>query len=386
MRRDGSPSSARRRRGLDHARVAGDGRVLDDRARPRRSSPRRAAIARAAARKSSTTCSRAARSESRTSTSSSTSPGTTLIAPGRTRSTPTVPTVVPLGDARAIRSSAIIASAAPASASRRRRIGVAPACVAAPRSVSRKSCGAAIAVTTPIGSPPPRARALLDVQLDERVDAGGVDPRVGQPVGVEARVAQRVGHAHAVAVAQPVEVGAREIAGGRAAADAAGPEPRLLPRPGDDLDRPPRGGAALPQEPDGLDRAEHPEHAVVAAGVQRRVDVGAGEDERRAGLAPRPAAEQVADRVDAGLQAGLAHPARDAVERAGVRRRVHLARDPARAGIVVELGELGDRVVQPGGHRRHCNSRSADGRRAPERSPARLHISGHMPLMCRRGA
>jgi hypothetical protein len=64
-----------------------------------------------------------------------------------------VPTVVPLGDDLASRSSSTIASAAPASASRRRRIGVAPEWVAAPRSVTRRSCGAAIASTTPIASP-----------------------------------------------------------------------------------------------------------------------------------------------------------------------------------------------------------------------------------------
>ena len=98
-----------------------------------------------------------------------------------------MPTVVPLSDSRASRSSAVMTSAAPASASRRSAIGVAPACVAAPCRISRRSCGAAIAVTTPIGSPCVEHRSLLDVQLDERMHGRGIEPRLGDPRRIEAR-------------------------------------------------------------------------------------------------------------------------------------------------------------------------------------------------------
>ena len=220
--------------------------------------------------------------------------------------------------------------------------------------------------------------ALLDVQLDERVDRRRVDARVVQPVRVEAGVAQRVGHADAVAVAQPVQVGAREPPGGGAAADAAGAEARLLPRPGDELDRAPRHDAARAQQVDRLDRAEHADDAVVAAGVQRRVDVRAGQHERRVRVAAGPAPEQVADCVEPRLEARLAHPAGDALERRGVRRRVHLAGDPARRGVVVELGELGDRVVQPGrgGHRAEPSGRGPRAADVCVRSPMRARRRG----------
>ena len=193
---------------------------------------------------------------------------------------------------------------------------------------------------------------LLDVQLDQRVDARWIECGVRKPVGVEAGVAQRRGHADPVAVDQGVEVRAVERAGRRAAADATRPEAGLLPRPRDDLDRPPRDEAVGAQRVDRVDRPEHAQHAVEAAGIQSGVDVRARQHQRRV-LRPRPAAEQVADGVQARLEAGVAHPLRDPLERRAVGRRVDLARDPARLRVVVEGGQLLDRGVQaahaPGG-------------------------------------
>ena len=188
--------------------------------------------------------------------------------------------------------------------------------------------------------------ALLDVQLDERVHAGGIDARVGQPVGFEAGLAQRLGHARPVAIDEPVEVGALELAGGRAAAHAAGAEARLLAGPRDDVDRAPRSRAALAQRAHRLDGAEHAEHAVVGAGVERRVDVRAGDDDRRVGLAALPAAEEVPHGVEPSLEARGAHALGDPFERGRVGRRVDLACDPAGLGVVVEPRQLGDGVVQ----------------------------------------
>jgi hypothetical protein len=191
--------------------------------------------------------------------------------------------------------------------------------------------------------------ALLDVQLHQRGDPRRIDPRLLQPVRVEAGPPQRLGHADPVAIAQAVEVGAAEVAGRGAAAHAPGPEPGLLPRPCDDLDRAPRRRARLAQQVHRGDRAEDADHAVVAAGVERRVDVRAGQHQRGIRVAPRPAAEQVADGVEPRLEARLAHPAGDPLQRGGVGRRVNLPRDPARSGVVVEARQLGDRVVQPCG-------------------------------------
>jgi hypothetical protein len=187
---------------------------------------------------------------------------------------------------------------------------------------------------------------LLDVQLDERVHAGGIDARVLEPIGVEAGLAQRRGHARAVAIGEPVEVGPFELARGRTAAHAPGPEARLLAGPGHDVDRAPRGHVLLAQRAHGLDSPEHAEHAVVGPGVERRVDVRAGDEHRRVWLGAHPAPEEVAHGVEPRLEARAAHTLSDPFERGRVGRRVDLARDPAGLGVVVEPRKRGDGVVQ----------------------------------------
>ena len=188
--------------------------------------------------------------------------------------------------------------------------------------------------------------ALLDVELDERVHGVGIDARVGQAVGLEARLAQRGRHARAGAVDEPVEVGALELAGRGAAADAARAEARLLAGPRDDVDRAPRDDARRAQGADRLDRPQHAQDSVVGAGVERRVDVRAGDDHRGVGLGAAPAAEEVAHGVQARLEARVAHPRGDPLQGGGVGRRVDLAGDAAGLGVVVEPRQLGDGVVQ----------------------------------------
>ena len=242
-------------------------------------------------------------------------------------------------------------SAAPASASRRSAIGVAPACVAAPRRISRRSCGAAIAVTTPIGSPMRlEHRGLLDVQLDERVHGRRIEPRLGDPArgrspprAVRRRARRRRGRARLEGVRA-------ERADERATADAAGAEARLLPGDGDHLEAAARREAGVAQRAHRLDRAQHADDAVVAAGVERRVDVRAGDHARCVRLAARPAAPEVAERVEARLEARAAHPLRHPLQGLRVGRREHLARDPAGLGVVVELREPVDRRVEAVAH------------------------------------
>ena len=85
----------------------------------------------------------------RTSTVNSTTPGMTLTAPGRVLSTPTVPTAPSIS--RQIRSIAVTASDAAASASYRRCIGTVPAWPARPITSTRIRVEPAIEVTTPTG-------------------------------------------------------------------------------------------------------------------------------------------------------------------------------------------------------------------------------------------
>ena len=121
-------------------------------------------------------------------------------------------------------------------------IGVAPACVAAPSKTSRKSCGAAIASTTPIGSPCVSSTIACSMcsSTSAWTVAGSID-RVGQPVGVEARLAQRGRHRHAVAVDEPVQVRARQVARRAARARRSRCRSAAPRRP---RRRPPASGAA----------------------------------------------------------------------------------------------------------------------------------------------
>ena len=191
--------------------------------------------------------------------------------------------------------------------------------------------------------------ALLDVQLDERVDRrrGRCAPR---PAG-RARSPRR-------AAPRPCSCRRGRTAGRGRRASSCPAAARLPTQPVPKRGSSPAHATSSIERRGASPRARSrwtasiapstPSDAVVAAGVERRVDVRAGEHQRRGRRAPGPAAEQVADGVEPDLEPGVAHPRRDAVERRAVRGRVDLARDPARVRVVVVAGQLGDRVVQPG--------------------------------------
>ena len=76
--------------------------------------------------------------------------------------------------------------------------------------------------------------------------------------------------------------------------------------------------------------ATTPSGAVVAPGVDDAVEMRADDQRRRAALPPFAAADDVAGRIDAGLEPGLAHhPERRLGGRAVGRRQIE-ARQPAR--------------------------------------------------------
>jgi hypothetical protein len=173
-----------------------------------------------------------ARSLSRTSTSSSTSPGTTLIAPGRARTTPTVPTVVPLGDLarRALEGDHRLGGAGQRVAAQAHRRGarVGGRATEGQAEVVRRGDGGHHADLLALGL---EDDALLDVQLDQRVHAGRVDARLGQPIGIEAGLGSAAAMLVPSRSTSRSRSGALELARRRAAADAAGAEARLLAGP-----------------------------------------------------------------------------------------------------------------------------------------------------------
>ena len=140
---------------------------------------------------------------------------------------------------------------------------------------------------------PLQHRPLLDVDLDvaEQVVARGNRPRPP---------AHEVAEPHALVVAE-LEPRRVEAAGqGRRAEVGSAEAHALLVRKPDDLDR-----ALHPL--DGLEGDQHPERPVVPPGIDHRVQVRA-EHQHRPVAAP---ADQVAERVLAHLETGLAHPAAD---------------------------------------------------------------------------
>ena len=77
----------------------------------------------------------------------------------------------------------------------------------------------------------------------------------------------------------------------------------------DDLERVRQALAALVQIADARDRGDDAEEAVVLAGVAHAVLVRAGHHDRRVRIGRGVASDDVAERVEAGLHAGVAHEA-----------------------------------------------------------------------------
>ena len=229
---------------------------------------------------------------------------TTLVSPGSTSMTPTVPTWAPPISVTRSRTRWVTAPAANP-ASWRIAIGVVPAWLACPRMVSSCQEMPCTPVTAPIVWPwrsrtgpcsmwsstkawgtragdRHRSPVADPVQLVAEHDAVGV----GAVEGLLQRQAARVGHA-------PQHVGAEP------GALLVGEEGHLDRSSGDD--------AGVVQRLDHLQPAEHAEVAVVAPAGGHGVDVAAGHH-RGEVFAPRPPADDVADGVDADLEAEGLHP------------------------------------------------------------------------------
>ena len=225
---------------------------------------------------------------------------------------------------------------------------MAPAWLASPRRTIRSSWGAAIHVTTPIVSPLASSTPPCSTwEADEGVHGRRIDPRLADAIGIGADGAHCLGRTHPVAVDEPVESRRGHLTDHRPAAQAAGDEARLFTGDAENLDRAPRPDPPLAQYLHRLDPADHAEHAVVGTGVQRGVEVGAGEDRRRVRITALPAPDQIAGRVQADVEPGRPHQLGDVLGARLVLRRVHLAGDPACVRIRVERREPGDRRMHP---------------------------------------
>ncbi len=151
--------------------------------------------------------------------------------------------------------------------------------------------------------------ALLDVEFHVREHVGPPARRAGDAVGIQPECRQRLAHrrARAIVAVEQLHV---ERAGDRAASEQRRAEAHaFLVREAQDLERERKARAALVQRMDTIDRGHHAQHAVVLAGIAHGVEVRAQHQARRAGSVAFIAADHVADRVEPGAHAGLAHPA-----------------------------------------------------------------------------
>jgi hypothetical protein len=182
-------------------------------------------------------------------------------------------------------------------------------------------------------------RALLDVQLDERL----------RPVDTRRRLARVADSRELVAEPRAVDrhrverLGQRQAAGIDQRAQHVGREARaLLVGEEPDHQRPARPDRRGLQRRDRLQPGEHPVVAVVAPTGAHRVDVRPGHHGGQR-FAPGVQPEHVADRVDGDRETELAHPADDEIAAAAV---VVGEREPA-ATATVDRTDLRE-SVEPG--------------------------------------
>ncbi len=185
-------------------------------------------------------------------------------------------------------------------------------------------------------------RALLDVQLDERVrhDARArMGPDVLDP-------GELVADARAV---DPHDVEGfldRHAAGVDEAAHHVGREARaFLVREERDAERAAGDDVGPRERLDQLEPGEHPEIAVVATAGTDRVDVGADEHGRHV-FATGPPSDDVADRVDLHREIQVAHPRHDEVPA----RPILVGEGKAGAAPVAGRADVGERpqaVLEP---------------------------------------
>ena len=188
-------------------------------------------------------------------------------------------------------------------------------------------------------------RSLLDVELE--VGADSVDgARLGQAGEVEARLRHRIRDSTAPPV---VEV---ELAAERAAAEHPGLEatPWLFVE-GHHPERPLRLDALAAQKADGRERGHDAERPVVAAAPRDGVEVGA--DENRTGLPGGPFTEDVAGRIELGLEPELFELAHEPIVGLRELRSPGEARDAALVGA--DLGS-GLELSRERGHRASSTS------------------------------
>ena len=269
-------------------------------------------------------------------------PGMTLVASGQTSKRPTVATRSASLRARASIASAI--SAAAVSASRRKAIGVAPACPATPSTPTSSRDAPLIAVTIPSGRPSASRIGPCSICAStnaatplRRIDAG--------LLRIAAEGFERLAHRDAgrvPLVERVLGIGPRE----RARAGERGAEANaLLVAESDDLDRMIETLAAPGQ---GLDHGQRSQRAIVsivAPGVAHGVDMRAQHQRWRARALALVAGDDIAGGVDPRLEPGLAAPTDENERRASMGLREEEPRQAA--GLIGEGGECVEPRHQP---------------------------------------
>ena len=156
-----------------------------------------------------------------------------------------------------------------------------------------------------------QAGPLLDMQFKVGDDiiqiAGGARNRSG----VQPHIRHRLGDGNAVTVRMGGPA-LRPAAGDAAAAEQRNAEARaLFIAEADYLNRQRQALPLLMQPLHGLNRGQHAQHAVIAAGVAHRIEMGAEQQRGRAVARPFVAAADIADFVLPDAHARLLHPLAD---------------------------------------------------------------------------
>ena len=205
-------------------------------------------------------------------------------------------------------------------ASRRIAMRVVPAWFCTPSKAMRKLRAPTMLVTTASRFPDAvEFIALLDMRLQVAAIARRIDRRArppGQPGALQRRPQRRA----VVAVVAGVELRLVHQAAERAAAEERAVMP-LLVRPAGHVDAVAQGARHLQPE-------HHAHRAIQPAGMRLGFQMAADQQERPL---PSPAADDVADAVDLGVQPGLGQAGGEPVPRLDVLRRVGR---PVHAGAV----------------------------------------------------
>src|SRR5206468_3287380 len=185
--------------------------------------------------------------------------------------------------------------------------------------------------------------ALLDVQLDVRRDRPRCVTRLGNSRRVSADATDLVRQRHAVAP-RPNDLVARQVSNKAAAAGEAA----LFVAPDHDLEGMAVLVATRGQRVRDLDGGARPDIAIIVAAFGHRIDMRAEQDgwraSTRSGPAPPPYADDVADRIDAGAEPGVAHQVHHEAPASDIGVAERDAADST-LGIAAELGEIGEMLI-----------------------------------------